>query len=442
MGKVKILGSGVSVVTHQHAKKRVRTIVEDEDDDNEEHLMTALDSSVPNGNTDPAEPAEPTDPAEATEIPYPSMSEAEGIPKKQSREELMKKLVREDDLLVILINSTSIFYKMFEVLHGILVECNLTFSEQGMKIFSMNMISVALVHFLMDANKMPFYYIQPGHTFKVGINISKFLKSLNPIKYSSHLIIRINKNKPNKLLISTTTDIGIVINIAYTTLDLEDKRNDFEDADFNFTGVFPSKIFDRIVSDLACIAETLLIKTTRSGLKLISKGDTTDSEICILPSKDTSLNFEPKDRIRLFFNIQYLVLFSKAHPLANQVTLHLKNDYFMVVIYNIPGFGEMKFCLSPLTDSNDDVNNADDDDSSDEEEMSQPMKQEISQPMKQEITPEKPKKRKQVIIEPEDDEELEDGEFSEDGADLDALDDLEDQASFAGGDDDDEGDDF
>ena len=48
------------------------------------------------------------------------------------------------------------------------------------------------------------------------------------------------------------------------------------------------------------------------------------------------------------FSLKYLMLLTKCTNLCNQINLYIKNDYPIVIKYNVASLGEIKLCLAPL----------------------------------------------------------------------------------------------
>ena len=55
----------------------------------------------------------------------------------------------------------------------------------------------------------------------------------------------------------------------------------------------------------------------------------------------------PNEVIQGVFSLEYLVLFSKCTNLCQNIEIYLKNDYPIIIRYNVANQGEVKFCLAP-----------------------------------------------------------------------------------------------
>ena len=50
------------------------------------------------------------------------------------------------------------------------------------------------------------------------------------------------------------------------------------------------------------------------------------------------------------FNIKYLLLFTKSTNLCTTVEIYLKNQFPLVLVYNVANLGKLKYILTPLID--------------------------------------------------------------------------------------------
>ena len=51
--------------------------------------------------------------------------------------------------------------------------------------------------------------------------------------------------------------------------------------------------------------------------------------------------------IQGIFSLKYLVLFTKCTNLCNIIHMYIKNDYPLIIKYNVANLGDIKLCLSP-----------------------------------------------------------------------------------------------
>ena len=56
---------------------------------------------------------------------------------------------------------------------------------------------------------------------------------------------------------------------------------------------------------------------------------------------------EDTDIVQGIFALKHLVLFTKCTNLCNQIEMYLKNDYPLIIQYNVANLGSIKLCLAP-----------------------------------------------------------------------------------------------
>jgi hypothetical protein len=49
------------------------------------------------------------------------------------------------------------------------------------------------------------------------------------------------------------------------------------------------------------------------------------------------------------FSLPHLVLFTKCSNLSNNLEVHMKNDWFLMIRYVIANLGDIKLCLMPIS---------------------------------------------------------------------------------------------
>ena len=53
------------------------------------------------------------------------------------------------------------------------------------------------------------------------------------------------------------------------------------------------------------------------------------------------------------YSLKYLILFTKCTNLCNLIHIYIKNDYPLIIKYNIASIGDIKLCLAPNTNDSD-----------------------------------------------------------------------------------------
>lgn len=242
------------------------------------------------------------------------------------------------------------FKVLQEGLKELLTECSIDFDESGMKIVTMDNTHIVLVHLKLDASKFEYYHID--NKIKIGINMLHFHKLIRTINSNDTLTLYIEKNDINHLGIRIENgEKHSKTHFKLDLLDLDNKNIKVDNADFNNTITLPSVDFQKICRDMHQLSEIIEIKNFGNQLILSCKGDFCYQET-ILTDNDNgdAIEIKPTDTnnneiVQGVFNLKCLCQFTKCTNLCSSVEIFLKNDYPLIVRYQVASLGEIKLCL-------------------------------------------------------------------------------------------------
>ena len=125
-------------------------------------------------------------------------------------------------------------------------------------------------------------------------------------------------------------------------------------AEFDSELTFPSNDFQKIIRDMINISDKIDIKSIGNKLVLSCNGDFASQET-VLGETDNGVQFtsckSSEYPIQGLYSLKYLILFTKCTNLCNIINIYIKNDYPLIIKYNIASIGDIKLCLSPLTNN-------------------------------------------------------------------------------------------
>ena len=100
------------------------------------------------------------------------------------------------------------------------------------------------------------------------------------------------------------------------------------------------------------IGENIEIKSVGTSLILNCDGDFANQETTLCETQN-GLSFSkstgPEKPIQGIFSLKYLLLFTKCTNLCNLIHMYIKNDYPLIIRYDVANLGHIKLCLSPNT---------------------------------------------------------------------------------------------
>jgi proliferating cell nuclear antigen len=247
-------------------------------------------------------------------------------------------------------------------LKDILLETNITFEPDGMRIINMDKSHTILVHLFLAAQNFEFYECKKDKII-IGVNMFHLFKLINTIENDETLTIYIENSDYVDGIVSYLTlkyENGEIKQCKTQKLRLiEPDPEELQYPDVNFSSIInlPSSDFQKIIRDLSCISEKLEIKSVGNELIFKCSGQFASAEIHRAESDgdNKSMSFTLKqDSSKIIqgeFTLKNLGYFIKCTNLCQQIEIYLENDLPLVVKYNVASLGEIKLCLAQLPSS-------------------------------------------------------------------------------------------
>ena len=267
------------------------------------------------------------------------------------------------NILVVQTVQIAPFRTLMTALKDILLETNITFTPEGIKIINMDKSHTILAHLSLKSQNFEHYECKRPKIV-IGVNMFHLFKLINTIDNDDTLTIYIEE--------ADYTD-GVVqfLGLTFENGDIKQQKiqklrliePDSEELDVpnvKFSSVLnlPSADFQKIIRDLSCISDKIEIKSvaTSEGAELIFKctGGFAQAEVRRAES-DGGMEYVIKQEsskiIQGEFSLKNLGYFIKCTNLCTQIEMYLENDLPLVVKYNVASLGEIKLCLAPLPPS-------------------------------------------------------------------------------------------
>lgn len=252
------------------------------------------------------------------------------------------------------------FRTLMTALKDILLETNITFTADGIKIINMDKSHTILAHLTLNSENFERYECKRDKII-IGVNMFHLFKLINTIDNDDTLTIYIEEQDYTEGIVQylgLRFDNGDIKQQKIQKLRLiEPENEELAVPDVKFSSILnlPAVDFQKIIRDLSCISDKIEIKSiaTSEGAELIFKctGGFAHAEIRRAES-DGSMEFLVKqDNSKIIqgeFSLKNLSYFIKCTNLCNQIEIYLENDLPLVVKYNVASLGEIKLCLAPL----------------------------------------------------------------------------------------------
>jgi proliferating cell nuclear antigen len=276
--------------------------------------------------------------------------------------------------------------KLIENLQQILSETSITFDSTGVRIFEFDTHKMALVHVKLDAENFEYYECRREITIGIDMmNLSRLIKLIN---LHDTLTLYVDEGDLNHLGINIeNSDKHARTTMRLNLLDLPNPTVEIPAVTFRCIKILQSSDFQKICRDFKVLSEQVEIKSmndklifscntpygTVSTIRIDEKASDETNSITQDNSKPTSGDETATDErtgqnesvekekekekekeeeiVQGVFNLDKLVMFAKFTNLSMIVELYLKNDYPMIVKYNVANLGTIMLTLAPRADN-------------------------------------------------------------------------------------------
>jgi len=248
------------------------------------------------------------------------------------------------------------FRTLMIALKDILLETNISFQPDGIRIVNMDKSHTILVHLYLAASNFEFYECKKDKII-IGVNMFHLFKLINSIDNDDTLTIYIENNDYYDGIVSHLAlkfENGDIKQCKTQKLKLiEPEQDELEVPDVKFSSIInlPSADFQKIIRDLSCISDKLEIKSVGNELIFKCQGQFASAEIHRAEADESMKFILKQDSTKVIqgeFSLKNLGYFIKCTNLCPQIELYLENDLPLVVKYNVASLGEILLALVPL----------------------------------------------------------------------------------------------
>jgi proliferating cell nuclear antigen len=264
-----------------------------------------------------------------------------------------------DNVLTIKTVQIAPFRTLMTALKDILLETNITFEPDGIRIINMDKSHTILAHLYLAAQNFEYYECKKEKII-IGVNMFHLFKLINSIDNDDTLTMYIENSDYVDGIVSHLAlkfENGEIKQCKTQKLRLiEPEPEELQYPDVKFSSIInlPSVDFQKIIRDLSCISDKLEIKSVGNELIFKCSGQFASAEIHRAES-DGSMGFILKQDsskvIQGEFSLKNLGYFIKCTNLCQQIEVYLENDLPLVVKYDVASLGSIKLCLAQLPSS-------------------------------------------------------------------------------------------
>lgn len=252
--------------------------------------------------------------------------------------------VPDDMLFYFSTVKTSSFRTMIEAIKDILTETNWEIDDAGIRIYSMDGTQSILVNMNLLADRFNEFYCEKRQIF--GLNMINFFKLVKTMGNNDSIVLYLRKSESSKLGIKIMNgEKQMVTNYHINIMDLNiDEIPPIID-NFSNTIMMPSSNFQKLIRDMNVIGETVEIISVNHELEMRCKGDFAEQSTFL---KTGATKTSGGEIVQGTFNLKYLMLITKFTSLCSEIKIYFKNNYPIIIEYDVAGLGTIKLALGPM----------------------------------------------------------------------------------------------
>ena len=264
-------------------------------------------------------------------------------------------MLEDNDDYILMIKTVQIspFRTLMVAMKDILLETNISFQKDGIRIVNMDKSQTVLVHMHLNADNFEYYDCKKEKII-IGVNMLHLFKLINTIDNEETLSIYIDEDDYNDGIVEYLNLKFENKNIKQCKIQklrlIEPEQEELTVPNVKFSSIInmPSNDFQKIIRDLNNISDKLEIKSIKDQLVFKCNGPFANAEI--IRSESDGMGFIQKNNniIQGVFSLKNLNYFIKCTNLCNQIEIYLANDLPLIVKYNVASLGTIKLGLVPL----------------------------------------------------------------------------------------------
>jgi proliferating cell nuclear antigen len=227
---------------------------------------------------------------------------------------------------------------------------SLLFDEDGIRMIAMDNTRTVLVHLRLYADKFEKYaYKHTAGKFIIGVNTDHLYRIVRTATNDDTITFYIEENDPNTLgILLEDGEKKQVTRYKLNLLDRDEPDIQLPETEFSAHITMPSLDFQKICRDMTLLgAKTVEIKNVATSLTFSCKGHFA-SRTTVMGDSEKEFNITKRTTDEIItgnFSLPHLVLFTKCTNLCNNLEIHMKNDWFLMIRYVVANLGSIQLCL-------------------------------------------------------------------------------------------------
>ncbi len=257
------------------------------------------------------------------------------------------------------------FKTLIEVLSNVLNDTTLVFTAPdpknpdkfvGLEIATADTTRTIYIKVRLDACEFQPYYCKFDR-LELGVNLQNLYKLLKSIDKDDTMSLYVEENDKQSLIIEIENeDKKSKTFYKLKLLDLNQQQKKTAKIEFDIKITMSSCEFHKLCREMSNIADYVDMKCTSKNIIFTCKGDCAERST-IYKSEEGGLNISNENKklhniVQGVYELKNITLFNKCAGLCNDISIYMKNDFALTMIYTIATLGQLIVALSPVKEEN------------------------------------------------------------------------------------------
>ncbi|GFE54923.1 proliferating cell nuclear antigen [Babesia ovis] len=228
--------------------------------------------------------------------------------------------------------------RLFEALREICNDVSIDCTEDGLSMQAMDNSHISLIHLSLAPDFFQLYRCDTPCT--LGLNISFMLKILAVVREKSVIYLARGDDSEDPMLFVRIIEAGgyddaesDALEAQVKLIDVEREHLDIPDCEYTCQCIMNSRRFQEFAKYLHSIGDTVVISMNKDVIKLEAEGDGIKASKTFHDGVG-DVRVMSSEPLSQMFATRYLVLFSKATALAQDVSINLSAGIPLSVKFN------------------------------------------------------------------------------------------------------------
>ena len=245
---------------------------------------------------------------------------------------------------------SGMFKTTMEALKEIINDGNFVLDDTGIRLTAVDLARSVMVSMRMEGPKFEHY--ECSKRMIIGVNTSNMCKALKTVTNNDILTLFMETDDPDHLGIKIENEAkNSITTFKMNLLDIDQEEHTLSAETFESIITLPSSDFQKLIKDMHSIGDVVDIRSVGQQLILSCEGDFASQETVIGENESGMKVSIPGDTetaiVQGLFCLKYLVLFTKCTNLSTQCSILMKNNFPLVVGYQIANLGTIRLLTVP-----------------------------------------------------------------------------------------------